>query len=157
MGYNTDFVGRLNLDKALTDEQVRRLKDFADADHDDEKGMPGKWCQWVPTDDGEAIEWDGNEKFYNYEDWLQYLIENFLTPWGCTLSGTIVYRGDSSEDCGTITVSDGVVTKISYERHNEQLEQGLDKVLSLVPEMLPLLMGINETVDAKVKKLLKGE
>src|SRR5574337_684850 len=26
--------------------------------------QPGLWCQWRPTDDGTAIEWDGGEKFY---------------------------------------------------------------------------------------------
>ena len=24
-------------------------------------GQPGLWCQWTPTEDGTAIEWDGGE------------------------------------------------------------------------------------------------
>jgi len=28
--------------------------------------QPGLWCQWIPSDDGTAIEWDGGEKFYEY-------------------------------------------------------------------------------------------
>ena len=29
--------------------------------------QPGLWCQWVLTDEGGILEWDGNEKFYEYE------------------------------------------------------------------------------------------
>src|SRR5262245_45524459 len=44
-------------------------------------GQPGLWCQWVPTPDRQGIVWDRLEKFYNYVDWLRYLIEHFLKPW----------------------------------------------------------------------------
>jgi len=42
--------------------------------------QPGLWCQWVPNEDGTAIEWDGGEKFYEYVEWLEYIISNFLEP-----------------------------------------------------------------------------
>ena len=41
------------------------------------KGVPGLWCQWIINDKGE-LEWDGNEKFYNYEEWLIYLIKHII-------------------------------------------------------------------------------
>lgn len=44
--------------------------------------QPGLWCQWVPTADLQGIEWDGNEKFYNYVEWLKYIVTNFLERWG---------------------------------------------------------------------------
>ena len=37
-------------------------------------GQPGLWCQWI-IEDNEII-WDGGEKFYNYIEWIEYLIEN---------------------------------------------------------------------------------
>lgn len=45
------------------------------------KGQPGLWCQWTPTADYAGLEWNGVEKFYHYEDWLQYAIDTFLIPW----------------------------------------------------------------------------
>lgn len=30
--------------------------------------QPGLWCQWVPSEDGKGIEWDGGEKFYAYTE-----------------------------------------------------------------------------------------
>ena len=68
MGYSTDFNGAFNLDKPLTEDHIKDLKAFADERHDSTKTTtyPGIWCQWVPTDDGKGIEWDGGEKFYNY-------------------------------------------------------------------------------------------
>lgn len=66
--------------------------------------QPGLWCQWVPTDDGKTIEWDGGEKFYDYVEWLRYIIENFLKPWGYTLNGTVRWRGENFDDLGVISV-----------------------------------------------------
>lgn len=71
-------------------------------------GQPGLWCQWVINDDGE-LEWDGGEKFYNYEDWLIYLIDNFFEPLGYILNGDIEWQGEESDDFGIIHVVDNVV------------------------------------------------
>lgn len=74
--------------------------------------QPGLWCQWVPTKNGGAIEWNGGEKFYDYVEWLEYLIKNFLEPWGYELNGSIQWGGDSKDDVGLIIVTDNkVVTK----------------------------------------------
>lgn len=70
--------------------------------------QPGLWCQWVPTEDGTGIEWDGNEKFYQYTQWLNYLIVNFLAPWGLTISGKVRYQGEDHDDRGAIEIIAGV-------------------------------------------------
>lgn len=41
-------------------------------------GQPGLWCQWEPTEDGTAIEWNGEEKYYKSAEWMTYLIDTFL-------------------------------------------------------------------------------
>jgi hypothetical protein len=70
------------------------------------KGQPGLWCQWIPNDDGTAIIWDEGEKFYNYTEWLRYLIEHFLKPWGYVLSGEVQWSGEEQGDVGKIIVKD---------------------------------------------------
>lgn len=72
-------------------------------------GQPGLWCQWVPNEDGTAIEWDGGEKFYSYTEWLKYIIENFLKPWGHTLNGKVHWRGEEFSDLGTIVVKNNAI------------------------------------------------
>lgn len=44
------------------------------------EGQPGLWCNWEPTEDGTALEWNGQEKFYDGPEWMEYLIEHFLKP-----------------------------------------------------------------------------
>ena len=73
------------------------------------KGQPGLWCQWTPSEDGTAIEWDGGEKFYRYAAWLKYLIEHFLGPWEYRLNGEVEWRGEDHDDQGKIVVRDNVV------------------------------------------------
>jgi hypothetical protein len=68
-------------------------------------GQPGLWCQWVPTEDGAALEWDGGEKFYEYEEWLRYLIATFFVPWGYVLNGTVEWAGEDSDDWGRMVVT----------------------------------------------------
>lgn len=68
-------------------------------------GQPGLWCQWVPTEDRTGIEWDGGEKFYDYEEWIQYLIDHFLKPWGYALTGRVSWRGESFDDRGVLVAT----------------------------------------------------
>lgn len=72
------------------------------------KGVPGLWCQWVIGSDDE-LRWDGNEKFYMYIDWLQYLIDNFFDPEGYFLNGEMEFQGEDEDDFGTIIVVDNNV------------------------------------------------
>lgn len=72
--------------------------------------QPGLWCQWNPNDTGDALLWDGNEKFYNYKEWLQYLIDKILAPRGYTLNGEVFWNGEDSDDFGKIVVLNNVMT-----------------------------------------------
>ncbi len=71
--------------------------------------QPGLWCQWVVTEDGKYLEWDGGEKFYEYERWLEYLIDNFFTPLGYILNGDVEWQGEDYEDLGTLHVVNNVL------------------------------------------------
>lgn len=84
--------------------------------------QPGLWCQWVPSDDGAALMWDEGEKFYDYVEWLRYLVTNFLTPWGHTLNGTVKWQGESADDFGEIVVRDSHVQTRTGRRTLGELE-----------------------------------
>ena len=73
-------------------------------------GQPGLWCNWEPIKDGTAIEWSGTEKFYNYVEWMQYLIDNFLSRWGYTVNGEVEWEGEEQGDIGKIIVTNNEVT-----------------------------------------------
>jgi hypothetical protein len=73
-------------------------------------GQPGLWCQWIPTEDGTGIMHYGGDKFIYYVEWLQYLIEHFLQPWGYVLSGDVHWQGDFAKDVGMIIVRKNMVT-----------------------------------------------
>lgn len=70
-----------------------------------EKGQPGLWCQWEVNEDGTELSWDGGEKFYNYTEWLKYLIKNFFNPWKKKLNGELLWYGEDRSDIGKIKVS----------------------------------------------------
>lgn len=82
--------------------------------------QPGLWCQWMIDDDGNLV-WDGGEKFYEYGEWLKYLIENFLAPSGYVCNGEIEFQGEDMNDFGTIHVKDNVVT-VEYGMRIQGLE-----------------------------------
>lgn len=70
-------------------------------------GQPGLWCSWEPASDGAGIQWNGVDPFYDYDAWLQYLIDHFLKPWGYTVEGVVTYQGEDPADFGTLRVDDG--------------------------------------------------
>jgi hypothetical protein len=129
MGYTTSFQGAFRLNKPLTLAHTALLQMI----HDDGSDMPQEqwdeltaeakpskkkpklatrpngYCQWMPTKDRRGICWDGAEKFRDYPEWLQFLIDNILEPWGYTLSGEVQYQGEDRSDYGILRVTDGEV------------------------------------------------
>lgn len=79
--------------------------------NDQPTGQPGLWCQWQPDETGNYIGWAGSEKFYDYVEWLQYLVDHFLSKWGVTISGVIRWQGERQDDFGSIVVNDNVIER----------------------------------------------
>jgi hypothetical protein len=100
------------------DGDYGQSEDGSIANYNSSGNQPGLWCQWIINDNGE-LEWDGGEKFYNYEEWLNYLIDHFFAPLGYVLNGDIEWQGESHDDFGTIHVVDNVVTmQYEYRAHD---------------------------------------
>lgn len=85
--------------------------------------QPSLWLQWVPNEEGTAMQWDGNEKFYNYIEWISYLINNIFKPRGYTLNGEVDWHGEDSTDFGTIRIKNNKAFikegKVAYEEEKE--------------------------------------
>ncbi len=178
MGYTTEFKGRFNLNRTLDPQdwvflnrlsESRRVARTTDpkfgvegefyVEGEDDATIidynrppmpqPGLWCNWVPTEDGTGIEWNGAEKFYAYVEWLQYIVKNFLAPKGYVLSGTVEFQGEGIGDHGFIVAKANVVTAVKslkkekagtvtikeLEQLQEQLEQGLSTLKNLIRKM----------------------
>lgn len=88
------------------------------------EGQPGLWCQWVPNDARTAMVWNDGEKFYHYVEWLEYLIENFLKPWGYNVNGIVHWTGEDRSDKGTIFVQNNVVS--SGKGHQKKATKSAD-------------------------------
>jgi hypothetical protein len=151
MGYTTDFQGKLDFNKPLSDKMFNYLKLFSetrrmkrnvsdvfgiegeffvfgsdDWGHNQEKNIvdynqppstqPGLWLQWIPTEDKLSLEWDGNEKFYSYTEWLVYLIHKILAPNGYVLNGTIQWQGEENGDVGEIFVENNRVYTQAWKK-----------------------------------------
>jgi hypothetical protein len=76
--------------------------------------QPGVWLQWVaiPSSESEkemTIEWDGGEKFYNYTEWMKYIIKKIIAPRGGVANGDIEWFGEDRDDIGVIEVVDNKV------------------------------------------------
>lgn len=119
---------------------------FAGQDHEDDildynqppDGQPGLWCQWIPTSNtqegwiadaaeqagfGQAIVWNGAEKFYYAPEWMEYIINHFLREgahaqgqegfkhfqFNHVLNGVIDAQGEDPEDRWRLVVENNRV------------------------------------------------
>lgn len=162
MGYTTDFDGVITVDPPLNQHEVKFLSDFNNSRRMDREngplfaepgtdsgqarsgdvrdynspppGQPGLWCQWEASDDGTEISWDGGEKFYEADSWMQYLVENLFSPnarefidehvdehpalrhFTCdhVLNGTIQAQGEDDDDRWDLVVTDNLVQIRTY-------------------------------------------
>jgi hypothetical protein len=88
---------------------------FVDTEDEDESivdinqppgNQPSLWCQWRVNDKGNRLEHTGGEKFGEYVEWINYLVEHFFSPWGVKLDGSIEYQGKVLVHSGTIEIID---------------------------------------------------
>lgn len=70
--------------------------------------QPGLWCHWIIDEEGN-LAWDQGEKFYDYVEWLEYLIDNIFEPLGYILNGQIEFQGEDTDDFGTIDVEENII------------------------------------------------
>ncbi len=114
--------------------------------------QPSLWCQWIPNEDDKyIIEWNGGEKFYNYIEWIKYIIEKILKPKGYTLNGDVCWSGESAEDIGLIRIMNNTVVSFELEESIEIINKILDN-----KEVLPILMGINKNLDKMIERKMKN-
>lgn len=151
MGYTTDFWGEVTVSPPLDTSEIDFLNRFAGSRrmnrkkgpyfaepggnygqdrtddiinyNDPPPGQPGLWCQWIPSDDGKTIGWDGGEKFYNSVEWMQYIIDHFLRPGAIAkaelpflqanhvVSGIIDAQGEEPDDRWRLVVTNNKVTQ----------------------------------------------
>ena len=110
MGYTTEFEGHVDITPPLTAEEVAAINKFGDERHHGTEFPEGSfYCQWIASEDGTLIEWDGNEKFYAAPEWMEYLIEHFLKD-NHSVNGVIRAYGEEPDDLWTLTVCDNKVS-----------------------------------------------
>ena len=113
MGLHTSYLGHVRITPALNSDEIEFFRAFNETRHhgDDDAplrtvqhpaendrtgdvgafnraapGMPGLWCPWTCCGTGCCLHWDGVEKPYQPQEWLEYLIDTFLRP-GAVLHG----------------------------------------------------------------------
>lgn len=112
--------------------------------------QPGLWCQWEVNDSGDYLEWDGGEKFYNYVEWMEYLIEKVFAPSGHVLNGEIEWQGEDRDDAGIIVVEDNKVTiktRYSWYLSHEDAKRVSTMVNSFLNHDLKEL--VDDAIDRK--------
>lgn len=125
MGYTTKFKGEFEISDVPSAEVIIRLRELEGCDGREDKmlGQPDSYNQWILTKDCRHIKWDGGEKFYNYVEWLQFLISAVLTPAKLTLSGSVQYSGEETDDVGVLAIVDGKVVKKQLELVSDDMAE----------------------------------
>jgi hypothetical protein len=77
--------------------------------------QPGLWCNWVISEDGTELAWDGGEKFYDYTEWIEYMITKIFMPLDRKLEGEIMYSGEDCSDAGKIVARDNKICINTWE------------------------------------------
>lgn len=114
MGYTTDFKGTFQLSKVIDQALANDINEFLAQRHE-YLVYPSRYCGWRISDSRDEIVWDGVEKFYSYDIWLQFLIKEFLAPNDIKVNGEVLYRGEDFDDIGRLRVVDNKVKKVKVD------------------------------------------
>jgi hypothetical protein len=124
MGYTTEFTGAFRFSKLPSAETIVSLRSLEGVDGEDfNKHAPRSYCQWEMSKDCMSLVWDGGEKFYNYEEWLQFIYDTYLKPDGVELLGEIKFQGEEFGDCGTLAFVGGKLAKKKLQLVSDELDE----------------------------------
>lgn len=133
MGYTTKFQGSVQLDRKLT---LKEAKFFLGMMYNEEmtveqmvenydisSKLQRSYLQWAPGEDLQSFVWNQEEKFYEYVEWLQFVVDR-LKEIDVGVSGQITWSGEDTGDTGVITINpDWTVTEQSnYENSKPNIE-----------------------------------
>lgn len=119
MGTTTKFTGRLQFNKEVSRKHEAEFLRFVEQcseqklDHSVWEPTPNNYCQWrLSFDENHSyLGWVGGEKFYDYVEWLEYLIKHFFGPKGYVLNGKLSWKEEGENgDSGVIKVTENMVT-----------------------------------------------
>lgn len=79
------------------------------------RSQPSLWCQWYLLNDSQTIEWNGGEKFYNYNEWISYLANAVLKPRGYKLNGLITWFGEDLDDRGMTYLKNNIRFTLNFD------------------------------------------
>ena len=96
--------------------------------------QPGLWLDWIMRPEGDNvayIEWDHQEKFYNYIPWLKYIHNKIIRKNdGKIVDGYIIWSGEDAEDNGIIIGhNDSIIVKEVFGDPISLLVQNIKKGL----------------------------
>lgn len=119
MGYSTYFTGGFKLSKKLTDKRIVALATLCDYTAEMPNDAPDSECPWRVCSNGRGLEDAAEEKMYNWDTWLEYLIENYFKPWGVQLEGKVTWQGEDTGDSGVIFAKGHQVKFVSIDEMPE--------------------------------------
>ena len=111
------YDGNLGENGCLINDTKRLLDGFKSEyvlDYNNNGVCPSLWAQWIVSDDGTELVWDGGEKFYEYDKWLVFYINNFFKKEDIILNGVSYYFGEDSQDAGFLIVDNNKVYMYNY-------------------------------------------
>lgn len=115
MGYTTDFTGAVGLSRKLTMAEAKELLEIAGSDNAKAATGIEAYFHWVPADTLEHIVWDGDEKFYKYDEQLKWLCA-WLNGRKISANGTLYWQGKERGDNGVLEVVNNTFTAIPNKR-----------------------------------------
>lgn len=97
--------------------------------------QPSLYCYWKPLKNKKGLCAIEADNFYNYTEWLIYLINTFLQPNGYSLNGEVYYYGETREDFGLIKVTNNIVEAIEGQEIFENTKNEFDQLLITLNKM----------------------
>jgi hypothetical protein len=103
MAITTDFVGQIDIEPALSSEQLGHLAHLHELGRGD--GRPPHSSGWVASADGGCLTVKGGNQYGDPAEWLRHLIKCFIKPAGLRADGMVVGCRRGTRELFSIQVS----------------------------------------------------
>ncbi len=145
MEYTTTFDGKILLNGNINKELAKEINYIIKNNPSLEK--PGTECRWhiINEENNFYLKWNGNKVFYDYIEWLEYIVKIFFQK-QINANGIIIVIGEDFGDGYYIIIENNNIYLYSYMKRNFQIIDNLTNK-ELIDEFKNVYMTIREFED----------
>ena len=98
-----------------TSDQANNVDVYSNYNHP-ATSAPDLYCPWTVSADGSKLRSSHPDKAHSPQEWLEFLVGQFLIPWRFQASGLVIWQGEEVGDTGAFLLTKNKLEVVTFRQ-----------------------------------------